>query len=140
MSGILRRARRVVPILAAVAAIGSSIVGWVLSDSNALGAPAQTFDILRSMRVGVSVTVGMIVAATVPFILRPQLLPAVGVSLFAVAMTGCCVLAALLRDEPWQWVPAASAALCGFGAIVHLNLSYAVGEEKRSRRRRSAAS
>ncbi len=127
---------RVVPVLASVALLASGGTGWMLSGSNALGAPAETFEILRILRIVCAIGILVIALLAVPFLVRPHLLPAVGVSLFAAGMVAAMMLSVFLRDEPLLWVPAAAAGLCAVSAIVQLNISYSV-RENRARARKA---
>ncbi|MEV8249485.1 hypothetical protein AB0O87_01005 [Microbacterium sp. NPDC076768] len=117
-------------MLATVALVVSGLVGLVVSGSNLLGAPAETFEILRVLRS--ICAIGMIVIAmlVVPFLWRPQLLPAIAVSLFAAGMVVAAMLAIFLRDEPLLWMPAVTAGLCAISAIVQLNVSYTARENR----------
>ncbi|WP_300266185.1 hypothetical protein [Microbacterium sp.] len=120
--------------MAAVALVAGGVVGLVLSGSNAMGAPAETFAILQIMRVMCAVAIVVIPLLLIPFLLRPALLPVLGVSLYAIGMVAAAMLSAFLRDEPLLWVPAVAAVLSAIASIVQLNRSYTAREEQRGTR------
>ncbi|WHE37212.1 MULTISPECIES: hypothetical protein [Microbacterium] len=108
----------------APAAVGvlfvASVVGFLLRDSNELGAPERTFAVLSVSRSVLAVAGAVVAVLLVIFVAKPTFVPVVGVLLFAIAMLLCVVIGAFLRGEAWGWLPYSAAALCGLAALAHL--------------------